>query len=1028
MASSVSLEMEIKLAAQEFLSKLGQLESRFNATMNAVEGDASSTATTLDGAFRVLGIKGVQAVEAEVKQLQAALAQIRNSPDVLPADKAAAVAAFNARLAELRTEAQGTPPAIRAIAPAADSAGSSLASAAHKAVAWTAALAGINSVTDLVGNLVATGSEFENLRGRLENLLGGTEKAAAAFDMIKRLAATTPFEVTALTESFVKLTAFGMQPTEEQMRALSDVAANLGGGTEVLTGVTLALGQAWTKGKLQGEEIMQLAERGVPVWDALARATGRTVPELQAMSEAGTLGRDVISSLITELGRMNAGASDKLMNTYAGAVSNAKDALAEFFDMVSRSGLLEFLTQKVQELLAEFDRMKQSGELEAAAKAISDTFVQMASAIEIVVKTLAQFGPQIKLVAEAAVALKVANLAGTLLGIASASGAAASGMAAMGAASATSASQLEVAAVAGGRMAAMLRLLRSLSGIGLVMGVAELAQEFFRAKSAAEQGDAAVRKMLETPPASNKPKEAAGDVASALDTAAARAGDLQAEFDRLIEKGGQADEALGAIGKKFDLSNAPGIKTAAQVLDGLVTQGKISAAQFNDAWASALKGENLLAFEARAKQALGGVQGSGEQLAQALDAGLREAIRRAGGDFDQISGGMGKAAQSAVNDVEFLVGNLDILKAKGVDVGQALALALGKAIATADSDKALDVLRGQIEAVRGVLGNQLADGFLDQANRKAQELKASVEQLRPGVNSVAEAFKTFGLQTQEQLRQLAETSQAAYAVLRDSGQASAEQLRQAFVKAANDAIAANGGIAPEWVKVESAIRDVQVVSGEYGQTSDRVAAQATAATGRMADGWRAVGSAAKQAGIDAQVSAQELAANAKKVQELNDRNRIQSTNETSDGLSKGKDGAATGTFTNALPIDQAYAVQQAIERGQHFTADDIETVKAAYQQAKNAYEDMDAFRKLSPGGASFEYQQSVTALMNAARTALEQATAARVGGAAGGGAVGAERTVNVNFAGLGRVRTDQQGEATINKLVQQLQDAAGRST
>jgi len=99
------------------------------------------------------------------------------------------------------------------------------------------------------------------------------------------------------------------------------------------------------------------------VWDALARATGRTVPELQRMSEAGALGRDVIGQLIDELGRMNAGASDKLMNTYAGAVANAKDALAEFYDMVAQSGVLEFLTDKVRELLAEFDRMKQTGEL-----------------------------------------------------------------------------------------------------------------------------------------------------------------------------------------------------------------------------------------------------------------------------------------------------------------------------------------------------------------------------------------------------------------------------------------------------------------------------------------------------------------------------------------------------------------------------------------------------------------------------------------------------------------------------------------
>ena len=39
---------------------------------------------------------------------------------------------------------------------------------------------------------------------------------------------------------------------------------------ERLNGMTLALGQAWAKQKLQGEEILQLVERGVPVWSLLS--------------------------------------------------------------------------------------------------------------------------------------------------------------------------------------------------------------------------------------------------------------------------------------------------------------------------------------------------------------------------------------------------------------------------------------------------------------------------------------------------------------------------------------------------------------------------------------------------------------------------------------------------------------------------------------------------------------------------------------------------------------------------------------
>jgi len=41
----------------------------------------------------------------------------------------------------------------------------------------------------------------------------------------------------------------------------------MGGTAETVDGIAMALGQAWTKGKLQAEEMNQMLERGVPVYD-----------------------------------------------------------------------------------------------------------------------------------------------------------------------------------------------------------------------------------------------------------------------------------------------------------------------------------------------------------------------------------------------------------------------------------------------------------------------------------------------------------------------------------------------------------------------------------------------------------------------------------------------------------------------------------------------------------------------------------------------------------------------------------------
>lgn len=843
-----SLSISIGVELDRFIAGMRTLREQYTQTTRGLGEDSKQTADAIDQAFRVLGVKGVQTVEAEVQRLQQALAMIRSAPDVLPADKAAAVAAFNARLAELRPVADGAVEATQRLDGASNSAAASIAQATHKAAAWTAALLGINSATDVARQLVETGSQFENLRVRLDNLLGSTQKADAAFNMIKKLAATTPFEVTALTESFVKLTAFGMQPTEAQMRSLSDVAANLGGGTETLSRVTLALGQAWTKSKLQGQEIMQLAEAGVPVWDALATATGRSVPELQKMSEAGQLGRDVIAKLIDELGRMNAGASDKLMATYAGAVSNAKDALAEFFDLVSRSGVLDYLTTKVQQLLAEFDRMKASGELEARAKAIADGFVTVATAIESAISAARTVGPVLLKLVEVAAALKAASMAttiyeaaATMAGLRAASATTTAALAGTAAQSTATGAAMAGAAVHAGALARILTVLRGATVVGAVMGVTELVTGFFRAKAAAEEGDKAVARMLAAKPEAgarrqtDEQKQAAEQAAAAALQADGATRNLVASFDEARKSGDGVAEALKKVVAGLDFSTDGRLKNSAAALQQLLDEGKISAEQFRDAWAQGLKSVDLAEFAVRAKTAFDATDEGARLAQQAIDAGLREAVRRAGIDMEVISGGMGKAAQAAVQGVDFIIDNLGRLKEQGADAARALGAALTKAIDTADSQAALDAVKARIEAVRSALGDRIADGLLQQAEEKARGLKAALDAATPGINSLGEAMRTLGLKSRDELDATAKKAQDAYGVIKTAGQQEGESYeawqarKTAAARAMIDAmVQANGGVVNEAIRARAAVEGIDLAMARAGETAQRAIGGAAA--------------------------------------------------------------------------------------------------------------------------------------------------------------------------------------------------------
>lgn len=228
---------------------------------------------------------------------------------------------------------------------------------------------------------VGTAAAFEKYRTQLEVLEGSSDKAQQAMNWVSKFATDTPFEIDGVMQSFVKLRAFGMDPMNGTMQAIADQTAKLGGGQVEMEGIVLALGQAWTKQKLQGEEALQLIERGVPVWDLLSKATGKTTAELQKMSESGQLGKHAISLLIEQMAKSSAGAANKQMQTWNGMMSNLSDAWQRFANLVADAGMFDALKQRLAGFLSTLDRMAASGELKVIAKQVSDSVLGVLDAI-----------------------------------------------------------------------------------------------------------------------------------------------------------------------------------------------------------------------------------------------------------------------------------------------------------------------------------------------------------------------------------------------------------------------------------------------------------------------------------------------------------------------------------------------------------------------------------------------------------------------------------------------------------------------
>jgi len=193
----------------------------------------------------------------------------------------------------------------------------------------SAAYAAFSAGTGLLGLT----SQVEQSAIAFETLLGSQEKARKMLADIEEFAAKTPFEKANLTPLVQQLIGMGFaaEQTLPIVQVLGDSMSALGRGQDDLNGVVLALGQIQTKGKVSAEELMQLAERGLPVYSILEQKLGLTKKQLGDIGNAGIDSATGISALLTGLNEKFGGSMIKQSATLKGQWSNLLDNVKTLF-------------------------------------------------------------------------------------------------------------------------------------------------------------------------------------------------------------------------------------------------------------------------------------------------------------------------------------------------------------------------------------------------------------------------------------------------------------------------------------------------------------------------------------------------------------------------------------------------------------------------------------------------------------------------------------------------------------------------
>lgn len=176
-------------------------------------------------------------------------------------------------------------------------------------------------VAEFGASCIQAGMQITKLKNSLEVLTGSAEKGRQTFDEFAKFAAETPFDTKEVIEYGKQMIAQGYAVNEvtKYLRVFGDTAAAT--GTD-LGGVTLVMGQIRNSSKLMLQDVMQLQNRGVNVWQMLSDASGKSMAEMKEAVHEGTVsGAQAFEMLSSQMEKTFGGMMDKQAQSLEGAIN-----------------------------------------------------------------------------------------------------------------------------------------------------------------------------------------------------------------------------------------------------------------------------------------------------------------------------------------------------------------------------------------------------------------------------------------------------------------------------------------------------------------------------------------------------------------------------------------------------------------------------------------------------------------------------------------------------------------------------------
>lgn len=232
-------------------------------------------------------------------------------------------------------------------------------------------------------NMLDTTAAFEKSLTILKTVEGSQAAAEKSFGWIQDFAQRTPFELQQVTDAFVRLRAYGIDPIRgDALRVLGDTASAM--GKDVMDAVE-AIADAVTG---ENERLKEFGIKASKEGGKIAYTfTDRNGKQMRKVVDANN--RAMIQSTILAIWNSKyKGAMDEQSRTWNGMISNLKDTWARFSYDVMQSGPFEELKRQLQSFLDKVGVWAKDGTMKRWANETGTFMVETGRKIGTIATTL----------------------------------------------------------------------------------------------------------------------------------------------------------------------------------------------------------------------------------------------------------------------------------------------------------------------------------------------------------------------------------------------------------------------------------------------------------------------------------------------------------------------------------------------------------------------------------------------------------------------------------------------------------------